>query len=282
MSNGNRAKPGRSNLQTRVVSAVVLAIAVLVLTWAGDIWFRLLAVAIAATVFYEWTTMAAALSSMRHRTAAWLLIGLVLLALALGAGATLLMAGAVGAAVLLWIHAKAAGEGGWLWLALAYAAIPAVALAFLRGADTAGIWAIVFLFAVVWATDIFAYFVGRALGGPKLAPSVSPGKTWSGAAGGAIAGMLAGMAVAWFARPEAGIALAALTALVLSTISQIGDLFESGLKRRFGVKDSGRLIPGHGGVMDRVDGLVAAATTLYVVGALAGGADFPANGLLGR
>lgn len=276
------AKPARSNLQTRVISAVVLAVVVLALTWAGGIWFRLLAVGIGAAVFYEWATMAEAVASRRHRLFAGALAGLVLLALALGSSAAVAIVSAVGAGLLVWIHARLAGEGGWLWLAIPYAAIPAAALAFLRGSDMAGIWAMLFLFAVVWATDIFAYFVGRAIGGPKLAPSISPGKTWSGAIGGSAAAVLAGVAVASFAGPALGIEAMALAALALSIVAQAGDLFESGVKRRFGAKDSGFLIPGHGGVMDRVDGLVAAAVALYVVGALAGGADLPAHGLFAR
>ncbi len=275
-------KPARSNLHTRVISAIVLAAVVLALTWVGGVWFRLLAVAIGAAVFYEWATMAGAASSVRHRVAAGVLVGLVLLALALGTSGLIVIGGAVVAGVLAWIHARVAGEGGWLWLAIPYAAIPAAALAFLRGSDLAGIWAMLFLFAVVWATDISAYFVGRAVGGPKLAPSISPGKTWSGAIGGAAAAVLAGVAVAALAGPALGIEAMALAALALSVVAQAGDLFESGLKRRFGTKDSGFLIPGHGGVMDRVDGLVAAAVALYVVGALAGGTDLPAHGLFVR
>jgi phosphatidate cytidylyltransferase len=205
----------------------------------------------------------------------------VLLALAVGMDAQTVFLGALGAALLVFLYGRLAGEGGWLWLAVAYAAIPAAALAFLRDGDAAGLWAILFLFAVVWATDILAYFVGRAVGGPKLAPSISPGKTWSGAIGGAAAGTLAGIGVAAAAASPASPWLIGLAALLLSVLSQMGDLFESGLKRRFGVKDSGWLIPGHGGVMDRVDGLVAAAIALYVVGALAAGADMPAHGLFG-
>lgn len=276
-----KARPPRSNLQTRILSAVVLAAVVLAVAWLGGIWFRLLAVAIGAAIFYEWTTMAGTVASTRHQLVAWLLAGLVLLALALGVEAWIVICAIGAGVVVLWAHAKFAGEGGWLWLALPYATLPAAALAWLRGADTAGGWAILFLFAVVWATDILAYFVGRAIGGPKLAPSISPGKTWSGAIGGAIAGSIAGATVIWFMQPY-GAGAAAVVALALSAISQLGDLFESGLKRRFGMKDSSSLIPGHGGVMDRVDGLVAAAVALYVLGALAGSPDLPAHGLFGR
>ncbi len=160
---------------------------------------------------------------------------------------------------------------------LAYAALPAIALSLLRGSDLAGLMAILFLFAVVWATDIFAYFVGRAVGGAKLAPRISPGKTWSGALGGAAAAVLAGALFSpWLA---AGALSLGLAALVLSAISQVGDLFESAVKRRAGVKDSSHLIPGHGGVMDRVDGLVAAAVALYLIGAVGGTLQHPAQAL---
>jgi phosphatidate cytidylyltransferase len=270
-----------SNLQTRTVSALVLVVVALAATWAGGLWFRLLAIAIGAAIFFEWATMAGAVASIRQQVGGWLLLALVLLALALGMNAAAVFAGALVAAALVFVYTAIARERGALWFALAYAAVPAGALAFLRGDDTAGLWAILFLFAVVWATDIAAYFVGRAVGGPKLAPSISPGKTRSGAVGGAVAAMLAGLAVAALAPSSASPWLIGFAALALSALSQAGDLFESAVKRRFGVKDSGWLIPGHGGVMDRVDGLVAAAVALYVVGALAGGADTPAHGLFG-
>jgi len=116
----------------------------------------------------------------------------------------------------------------------------------------------------VWATDIFAYFVGRAIGGPKLAPRISPGKTWSGAIGGAVAAIIAGTAVVWSFFSADDLRIPVL-ALVLSVCSQIGDLFESFIKRRFGVKDSSHLIPGHGGVMDRVDGLIFACFAAFLL-----------------
>ena len=141
-----------------------------------------------------------------------------------------------------------------------------------------GLIAILFLFAVVWATDILAYFVGRSVGGPKLAPSISPGKTQSGAAGGAVGGVVAGVILA-AAAGLSGLGQLAVIALVLSILAQAGDLFESWVKRQHGVKDSSAIIPGHGGVMDRIDGLVAAAFALYILGTLSGGANTPAHGL---
>ncbi len=141
-----------------------------------------------------------------------------------------------------------------LWpLGLAYILPAVVALIWLRHGP-GGFRRLLFLAAVIWAGDIGAYLVGRLLGGPRLAPRVSPGKTWSGAAGGTVCAVLAGMAV-----DPAHPMPTALLALVLSVVAQAGDLLESGIKRYFGAKDSGSIIPGHGGLLDRLDGVLAAA-----------------------
>jgi phosphatidate cytidylyltransferase len=152
----------------------------------------------------------------------------------------------------------------WLPSGIAYASIPASSLAYLRGDGDQGLFAIIFLFALVWSTDIFAYFVGRSMGGAKLAPKISPNKTWSGAIGGTAAAVAAGLAVAALTGPI-GNPILPFVIVVISVLSQLGDLFESWIKRKFGVKDSGNMIPGHGGVMDRVDGLAVGATALYFV-----------------
>jgi phosphatidate cytidylyltransferase len=266
-----------SNLQLRVISAVVMAIVALGLTWLGGLPFRLLSAAIAGAVLYEWCAMARTGHAARQwLTAAFLAV--VLAALVLGYSAPVILL-VLGLALVVSIAVEfIGGQGAWSSTGLAYAGLSAIALALLRDSDRSGLMAILFLFAVVWATDILAYFVGRAIGGPKLAPSISPGKTWSGAIGGTVGGVVAGIAVV---AVSGGIALpqAVAIALVLSVVSQIGDLFESWVKRRHGVKDSGNLIPGHGGVMDRVDGLVAAAFALYVIGLILGGIDHPAHGL---
>jgi phosphatidate cytidylyltransferase len=149
----------------------------------------------------------------------------------------------------------------------------------LRQDAALGLVAIVFLFAVVWATDIAAYFAGRALGGPKLWPAVSPKKTWSGAIGGLLGGVAAGLLVV----KTAGLAIAPMLVLVafgLSIVSQGGDLLESSIKRRFHAKDASQLIPGHGGLMDRLDGFLTAAAAAVMVGLLRGGLEGPARGLL--
>ena len=153
----------------------------------------------------------------------------------------------------------------------------------LRGASFAaaryGFQAIIYLFAIVWATDIAAYFCGRAIGGPKLAPSISPKKTWSGA----IAGTFGAIAVAAIiARLFGSIELVPFcgVAFLLSAVAQLGDLMESAIKRKFGAKDASHLIPGHGGVMDRLDGFWAAALLACLIGLIRGGIDAPARGLL--
>jgi phosphatidate cytidylyltransferase len=271
-----------SNLQLRVISAVVLAAAVLAVTWYGGTLFRLLAAFITLAIFYEWSRMARLAGSglapggfgyapelFALVFAGALVAGLPALSL-LGLAAVLCVALAI-------LSAMRAGNQ-WESGGLVYASMSGLSLAMLRGDDTAGLIAILFLFAVVWSTDIFAYFVGRAVGGPKLAPSISPGKTQSGALGGTVAGIVAGVAIGLVTGAAPLLPLAGVAAL-LSVVSQAGDLFESWVKRRHGMKDSGWIIPGHGGVMDRVDGLVAAAFALYLIGWALGGADTPAHGL---
>jgi phosphatidate cytidylyltransferase len=138
---------------------------------------------------------------------------------------------------------------------------------------------VLFLFAIVWTTDIGAYFVGRAIGGPKLVPQVSPNKTWAGALAGMGAAVIVGVAVAK-ATALTNLFAIAMLAIVLSISAQGGDLFESVLKRRFGAKDSSRLIPGHGGLMDRLDGFVTASIVAVLIGLARGGFEAPGRGLL--
>lgn len=266
-----------TNLQLRIVSAVILAAIVLALTWTGGFAFRTLAAIIAAAIFYEWTMMVRPISGQPQRVVAAILLAVPLVALMAGYGGAVVFALFAAGLVLVALDAVRSRQGGWLPVGFAYAGLSGLALGLLRGDDLAGLTAILFLFAVVWATDILAYFVGRAVGGPKLAPAISPGKTWSGAIGGAVGGLVAGLAVlAWTGGASLSMAL---VAIVLSVVSQIGDLFESAVKRRRGVKDSSNLIPGHGGVMDRVDGLVAAALVLYLIALASGGGDTVASAL---
>ncbi len=253
-----------SELKLRIMSGLVLAVLVLAATWVGGLGFRLLAAAIALLVYFEWSTITRLMErNFTGNLIGW--VGLILLSANIAFGnpdlSVPLLCGLTITIALLVI----VGGGTW-WLpgGLVYAGLSGVSLAAIRDTGALGLAAILLIFAIVWATDILAYFVGRALKGPKLAPRISPGKTWSGAVGGTLAAIVAGSLVtlAIFGRVSAWIIV---LALVLSVASQIGDLFESFIKRRFGVKDSSQLIPGHGGVMDRVDGLVFACFAVFLM-----------------
>ncbi|MGO4565603.1 phosphatidate cytidylyltransferase [Rhizobium sp. 2YAF20] len=251
-------------LRLRIISGIVLAAIVLAATWYGGLAFELLSVLIALLIYYEWSTI----SGLHERDSqgnalGWL--GIVAIAVmtvmevpAYSVGALLLFMALT--AVLVAIR----GKSWWLPAGILYAGLTAIALAEIRDDNLVGLVVMLFVFATVWATDIFAYFIGRALGGPKLAPRISPGKTWSGAIGGAVAAVIAGTGVAWSFFPGTGLRVVCV-ALLLSVCSQAGDLFESFVKRRFGVKDSSHLIPGHGGVMDRVDGLIFACFAAFLL-----------------
>ena len=179
-----------------------------------------------------------------------------------------------------WFNLVSSAEPRERWLAAGaiYAGAAALCPILLRSDADYGLVAMFFLFAVVWLTDVVAYFVGRFVGGPKLWPSVSPNKTWSGALGGLAGAIFGAFLVASFAALS-HFAMAAL-AVVLSSASQAGDLFESHLKRRFGVKDASHIIPGHGGVMDRLDGFIFAAALATLIGFARGGWSQPGRGLL--
>ncbi|MDK1376647.1 MULTISPECIES: phosphatidate cytidylyltransferase [unclassified Sinorhizobium] len=254
----------QAELKLRIASGVVLAAVALGATWAGGLAFQILAVAIGSLVYYEWSTITRLGESDFQGNAFGWLSQVVIAILVLSDYIHLSLPVLAACSVLAGLWVSARKTSWWLPGGIVYAGLTAVSLAAIRGADYLGLVAMLFVFAVVWGTDIFAYFTGRAIGGPKLAPAISPGKTWSGALGGTICGVLAGVAVfmAHFSLQDLRIPI---IALVLSVASQIGDLFESFIKRRFGVKDSSQLIPGHGGVMDRVDGLIFACVAALVL-----------------
>ena len=239
------------DLRLRVLSAVVLAPVALAGIWyGGPSWNALIAIA-GVGLALEWVALCRAAPGMLpgFGVLAAVLAGIVPAAVGRAQlGVTALLAGA--GLVLMQHWRLAAG--------VPYAGLGAVALVWLRADPVAGRGNVIFLVLAVWASDIGAYTAGRLLGGPKLAPLISPGKTWSGAAGGLVAAMLAGLVASQAIAPGAAIRAALLAALI-GAASQGGDLLESAIKRGFGVKDSGRLIPGHGGLMDRLDGLLAAA-----------------------
>jgi phosphatidate cytidylyltransferase len=261
----------------RVLSAAVLAPLAIAAAYLGGWPFVLFWAGAAIGVWWEWTSLSAgpAAATVFGSGAGALVAAVVALAFGpLWASVACLGVGAALVAVL------ARANGGWRVAAgVFYAGAVVVAPVVLRRDPEFGLAAIIFLFAVVWATDILAYFAGRLIGGPKLAPRLSPKKTWSGAllgAGGAIIAAVVVARVGDLGRWDK----MALIGFALSCVSQAGDLFESAFKRRHGAKDAGRLIPGHGGLMDRLDGFIAAAAAAAIVGVLRGAADAPARGLL--
>ena len=258
------AKRRWGDLGVRAVSGLVLIAFALVTARQGGVLFVLTWLAAAIGVFWEWQRLPG------HPSVARLAIGIVALAVTtviarFDAPPLALLTLAVGMGVLT----ATAGPGSRLWTAsgLAYAGLLVVALVSLRASFPFGSHAIVWLFATVWSTDVFAYFGGRLMGGPKLWPRVSPSKTWSGTLTGLAAGALIGSWVI-LRDPPAPTATTPIVLLSLSAaaLSQVGDAFESALKRHFGVKDSSSLIPGHGGLMDRLDGFIAAAVFAFVFG----------------
>lgn len=185
----------------------------------------------------------------------------------------------IAAAAVLWEWTQLVRGALWNGAGVCYAVLMFAAPVTLRTDTDFGFTVMLMLYAVVWSTDIFGYFAGRAIGGPKLMPSVSPKKTWAGACAGAAGAVAAALVVAQLLGPFSHAAIV-IIALMLSVGAQIGDLLESSIKRHFGAKDASHLIPGHGGVMDRLDGFWAAALLALAIGVLRGGFGDTARGVL--
>lgn len=255
----------RGNLRTRALTALILAPLALLAVIAGGIPLHLLILLTAALAVREWVRLTGSDALVPTLEIGLCLITVALLVFALAGPVSGLLVLAGGTVILAWAGRAAGGVDGLLTaFGLLYIGLSSMAVLWLRDRPNDGGGLLIWLLIIVWATDIFGFVAGRLLGGPKLAPTISPNKTWSGLAGAVIGAALAGFlaALAWGAlRPGTAAAVAGALALV----AQAGDLFESGLKRRYGVKDSGRLIPGHGGVLDRIDGLIAAALALALI-----------------
>lgn len=275
-----------SSLKLRILSSLVLAPVAVGAVWFGWPWTPILTAAAGAVMAWEWARLCrvARVASDRFEVACpglsalgssgLLLIAAVLIAVAAAAsGATGLAIGlaVAGAAV---VFATAQREPGWapLWLASGalWIALPCVFLLWLARLDDAGRATLLWVLAVVWATDIGAYAFGSRIGGPRLAPRWSPRKTWAGLLGGAGCAALAGWGAARLFDLSPVLLLVLLSA-ALAIIGQFGDLLESVAKRRFGVKDSSDLIPGHGGLLDRVDGLLAVVSAVALLSLIGGG-----------
>ena len=267
------------DLGIRTLSAAVLIPAVLADVWVGGIWFHLFVALIGILMALEWVTIVHRGSPVQFALhAAGAMCG-ALLPLDVG-----LEGGLIAIAVIAALSAAIAAReqpGGpkWRYLGVVYVSVPPIALVMLREDPAFGIAAIVLVMLMVWAADTFAYFSGRILGGPKLAPRISPKKTWAG-----LGGAMAGSALAAYGVAQAmglpSATVLVIVAALLAIVEQGGDLFKSSMKRHYGVKDSGQLIPGHGGVIDRVDGLVAVATAAALIGVFRAGVEHAGAGLL--
>jgi phosphatidate cytidylyltransferase len=267
----------RSDLALRVVSSLVLVPLVIGITYVGGWPFALLWGAAAVGIWYEWS----ALVSGGVRRPALLAGGLALVAATAFAGLGRVDHALIALALGILAAVVVAKPSRRIWTAsgIVYAGAALLAPIVLRQDAEFGFVAVLLLYAVVWATDIGGYFGGRAIGGPKLWRRVSPNKTWSGALSGTAAAIVAGLAVSRFGGAPA-LLLMVPVILILSAVSQAGDLFESAIKRQFDAKDSGHILPGHGGLMDRLDGFLVAATVAALIGLAHGGINAPARGLM--
>jgi phosphatidate cytidylyltransferase len=268
-----KAAPGAAggdsrNLLTRIAAALVLAPVAIGAAYAGGLWWTALVTLGAVGLYVEWL-MVVGVARDRRVVAAGI-AALVLAALGL-AMRRIDAALAVLALGLIAVVALSAERRRWTAAGFLYAAAALTASVLVRLDRIEGLIALILVLLVVWATDIAGYFVGRGIGGPKLWPRVSPNKTWAGAVGGFVASLAVAAGFAAFGLGRTGPILA--LGAGLSVASQLGDLLESAVKRHFGVKDSSHIIPGHGGLMDRLDGYVAAIVMAAVFGILRGGVD---------
>ena len=268
-----------NNVMLRIASAAVLAPIAIGFAYIGGWLFLALCAAAAARILWEWMRLVA-----DHPDRRMLLLGFAALIAAFfltgfdepAAAATIVIGAALAGGTLM---APARNSVGWAMGGIFYAGIAFLGPAVLRRDPTLGFTAVLFVALTVWATDICAYAAGRAIGGPLLWPEISPHKTWAGAMGGVLGGVAAGTMVA-YASGIGMLAAIGVIALLLSLLTQVGDLFESAVKRRFGAKDASHLIPGHGGLMDRLDGFLVAGFAGLLIGLIRAGIAAPAQGLL--
>ena len=257
-----------AGFRLRVLSALVLAPAALALAYAGGLAFDLLVLAAAIAMAHEWN----GLCNTGAKAPGAVLITAAAAAVGLAAAGRFDLAlvsvplfAILGHVVARLTHC----QGAWTFAGAVYVTVPCIAIVWLRADSDLGLATILWLLAIVWATDILAYAAGRGIGGPRLAPRISPKKTWAGLGGGVLGAAAAGGVAAVILEGPGVLALAAVSG-GLAIVAQLGDLGESLVKRRFGAKDSGTLIPGHGGVLDRLDGFMAAAPVVALAAVLSG------------
>jgi phosphatidate cytidylyltransferase len=266
---------GSRNLVMRVIAALILAPLAIAIAYAGG-WLWVLLVTLAVIGLYvEWLTIVGLAREMPVVVSGIAALAVAGLCLAIGRIDAAFVVLAIGLAAVALLTRE---RRNWTAAGFFYVAAAEMASVLVRLDSVKGFVALIFILLIVWVTDIGGYFAGRGIGGPKLWPRVSPKKTWAGAVGGFAASLAVACGFAAFDLGKTGALL--LLGAVLSVVSQFGDLFESAVKRRFGVKDSSHIIPGHGGLLDRLDGFVAAIIVAAIFGFLRGGADGVGRGLM--
>jgi len=264
-----RSPAEAGSLRLRVLSALVLAPLPIVAIWLGAPFLHILIVTAAMVMAWEWGRLCTGGGSGSGKALVGAVVAAVVAAAVFGiwTGAILSFAGAL---IVWWIAMReVAAAPIWVAAGSLWVALPCVILLWLAANADAGRTTLLWVFAVVWATDIGAYAAGRQLGGPLLAPSWSPRKTWAGLLGGILCAALVGWATAGVLG--AAVLPLVLTSAGLAIVEQFGDLAESVAKRRFGVKDASSLIPGHGGLLDRLDGLLAVIPAVALLTLIGGG-----------
>jgi len=277
-SSQQSARPRRNwaDVGPRLASASVLIFIVVTTLYLGSFFFSGIVGAVYAGAYREWETMV----SRAPLTPG----GMALIALVAISGLVFPLLGAlglIGSIAIACVIAMFMGRElvGWRIGGLILFGALILSTVLMRGETSAGIWAGVYLGTVVWMTDSAAFFTGRQIGGEKLAPGISPSKTWSGALGGLALGSIAGLIV-WTLITDSPWWIGLLLSMGISILGQLGDLCESAVKRHFRIKDSGDIIPGHGGLMDRLDSLTFGVLLVVIVGAAHGGFGAVAQGLL--
>jgi phosphatidate cytidylyltransferase len=266
-------------LKTRILSAIILAPGVVAAIYFGTPWFDLLVAAMVLLMAIEWRGLCV---HGRFDATGYLFAGTAAAAvgaIALGHSMPALIILLVGALVVaIYIMIRRSGgvmeNPGWTVAGVLLVGGVGISLIWMRAVPEAGLSIVIWFIVTIWCTDTGAYFSGRAIGGPKLAPRISPNKTWAGLFGGMAAAALWGACWGFFLGNGQMITLSLLAAGT-AILGQIGDLGVSVVKRHFGVKDSGRLIPGHGGILDRVDGFVVAAPIIALSIIVTGGDSTP-------
>jgi phosphatidate cytidylyltransferase len=263
-------RPGHGSLGPRLGSALVMIPLALFAAWQGGLWIGSLVAVAAGLMGWEWGALVGRVRTIGDKLMFCAIGPVAILASALASAPVGLLLGAAG---ILAQWALGRGRDAtplWTAAGLAWIIAPLVGLIWLRADPGAGLAVTFWLLAVVWTTDTAAYAAGRSLGGPRLAPRISPNKTWSGLIGGILGAGIVGLVTDLVLPDAGGWGFVALSA-GLAIVDQIGDIAESFAKRRFGAKDSGRLIPGHGGLLDRLDGMLAVVAVIVILQVATGG-----------